>query len=115
MLRRKSDAYSAFLRFNVFAEKLTGRQIGAIRDDKGGEFMPKELDELCIAEGIQRQHTVRNEPHQNGVAERANRTLAEGATSLLMEANLPPSFWGLSVAAFVQVKVESCRSMMGLT
>ena len=55
--------------------------------DKGGEFIGKEYNEFCASEGIRRQHTEPHEPHQNGVAERAN---AAGATagqtpSLLLE------------------------------
>ena len=45
------------------------------------------------AEGIAREHTARGTPPQNGVAERRNRTLAEGVTSMRSEAKLPLSFW----------------------
>ena len=68
-------------------------KVKATRDDKGGEYMSKEWDQFCAAAGIHRQHTIRDEPHQNGVAERANRTLAEGITTMLNEAHLPASFW----------------------
>jgi hypothetical protein len=103
LLQQKSEAFQAFLCFKAFAERLTGCKISSICDDKGGEFMSSEWEDLCVAEGIQMQHTVRNEPHRNGIAKQANRTLAEGATSLLVESHLPPSFWGLAVASFVHV------------
>jgi hypothetical protein len=103
LLWQRSEAFQAFLHFKAFAEQLTGCKIASICDDKGGEFMSGEWEDLCVAEGIQRQHTVRNEPHQNGVAEQANRTLAEGAISLLIESHIPPLFWGLAVASFVHV------------
>jgi hypothetical protein len=63
LFQQKSEAFQAFLRFKAFAERLTRHKIGFIRNDKGGEFMSSEWEDLCIAEGIQRQHTVRNEPH----------------------------------------------------
>jgi len=50
---------------------------------------------------------VRNEPHQNGVAERANRTIGEGVTALLKESRLPPSFWGYALNAFVYAHMRS--------
>src|SRR3981189_3217648 len=53
--------------------------------------------------GIVRQHTVRNRPQQNGVAERANRTMAEGVTAMLAESGLPLSFWGEALASYVHV------------
>ena len=55
--------------------------------------MSTAFSSFLAAAGIAREHTVRNEPHQNGVAERANRTLAEGTTALLQESHLPASFW----------------------
>lgn len=88
-LKKKSDAFAAFKQFKAYAENQLGVRIKATRDDKGGEYMPKEWDKFCESEGIHRQHTVRDEPHQNGVAERANRTLAEGITTMLNEAHLP--------------------------
>lgn len=55
--------------------------------------MPKRWDKLCESEGIHCQHTMHNEPHQNGVAEQANRTLAKRSTTMLNEVYLPASFW----------------------
>jgi hypothetical protein len=95
--------FQAFLHFKVFAEQLTGCKISSICNDIGGEFMSSKWEGLCVAEGMQRQHIVRNEPHQNGIAEWANRTFAEGATYLLIESHLPPSFWSLAVASFIYV------------
>ena len=63
--------------------------------------MGKEYIDFCAEHGIHRQHTEPDEPHQNGVAERANRTTSEGATALLAQAKLPPSFWGHAVSTFV--------------
>lgn len=44
---------------------------------------------------------------KNGVAERANRTISEGITTMLNEAHLPPSFWWTAVAAFTHVHNRS--------
>ena len=65
--------------------------------------MSKEMEEYCKNAGIHRQHTLRAEPHQNGVAERANRTISEGITTMLNEAHLPLHFWWTAVAAFTHV------------
>ena len=56
--------------------------------------MSREFEAFCIDHGIQRQHSARNRPQQNGVAERANRTLEEGIISMLYESGMPLSFWG---------------------
>ncbi len=44
-----------------------------------------------------------NRPQQNGVAERANRTISDHVTAMLNEAKLPASFWALAVTAYVHV------------
>ena len=54
--------------------------------------MSNEMEAFCIEQGIERQHTVRNRPQQNGVAERFNCTLAKGLTAMLAESGLPSFF-----------------------
>jgi hypothetical protein len=103
----KSDAFDAFKRFKVFAENQTGCKIKRLRDDKGGEYMSTEFNNFLADAGILREHTIRNEPHQNGVAERANRTLAEGITAALVESHLPASFWNDALGAYVHIHNRS--------
>ncbi len=75
--------------------------MGTLRDEKGGEYMSGEFEAFCTEHGIQRQHTVRNRPQQNGVAERANRTMEEGIVSMIYESGMPTAFWGEALAAFI--------------
>ena len=103
-LKRKSDAFEAFKAYKAYAENCLGLRIKATRDDKGGEYMGQQYIDFCAQHGIHRQHTEPDEPHQNGVAERANRTTSEGATALLAQAKLPPSFWGHAVSTFVHTR-----------
>ena len=112
-LRMKSDALSAFKQYKASAEKQTGKPLLCSRDDKGGEFISKEFNDFCANEGIRRQHTEPNEPHQNGVAERANRDIAAGATALLIQAKLPPSFWNFAVAAYIHTSNRTPTSALG--
>ena len=41
-LKRKSDAFTAFKEWLIFAEKQTGQQLYIFRTDNGGEFLTKE-------------------------------------------------------------------------
>ena len=93
LLKRKSETFATFKQFKAWAENDTGAKLGTLRDDKGGEYMSREFEVFCIEHGIQRQHTVRNCPQQNGVAER-NRTMEEGVVSMLYESGMPTAFWG---------------------
>ena len=69
--------------------------------------MSREWETFCVEQRIQRQHTVRAEPHQNGIAERANRTIMEHTLALLNESKLPGSFWWDAVSAYVHVRNRS--------
>jgi transposase InsO family protein len=81
LLRKKSETFDAFRQYKAWAEKQTGRKIKAFQDDKGGEFIGRVWDALFAEEGIERRHTTRNRPQQNGAAERANRTIVEAVTT----------------------------------
>lgn len=57
-----------------------------------------------IENGIQRQLTVPYTPQQNGVAERANRTLVEMARCMLVHSKLDESFWAEALATAVYLR-----------
>ena len=78
--------------------------------DKGEEYMSNSMRDFYNAEGIERQHTMRNRPQQNGVAERVNRTLEEGITAMLHEARLPMSFWAEALHTLVYTLNRTPRS-----
>jgi transposase InsO family protein len=103
LLQKKSEVFAAFKLYKAFAEKQTGFRIKALRDDKGGEYMSKDMDTFLKEHGIMREHTTTATPQQNGVAERSNRIFDEGIKSMLNEASLPGSFWGDALGAFVHV------------
>lgn len=111
-LRKKSDAFAAWKQFVAYAETQLTVKVKGERNDKGGEYMSKEWIQFSRERGIQRQHTVTNEAHQNGVGERSNRTMAEGVTAMLEEAKLPPSFWPYALAAFVHTHNRSPTSAL---
>ena len=103
MLKRKPETFAAFKQFKAWAENIIGHRLGCLHDDKGSEYMSREFEAFCIDHGIQRQHSAWNCPQQNGITERANRTLEEGVISMLYESRMALSFWGEALAAFVHV------------
>ena len=112
-LRKKSEVFSVFKEFKAYAEAShPGLVIAALQADGGGEYIGKEFQKYCRDHGIVRRDTETNEPYQNGVAERANRTIIEGSLSLLTESKLPPSFWGRAVTAYVYTRNRSPTSSL---
>ncbi|GJY43783.1 putative ribonuclease H-like domain-containing protein [Tanacetum coccineum] len=75
--------------------------------DNGGEFKNREMDEFCTKKGIKREFSNARTPHQNGVAERRNRTLIEVARTMLADARLHVTFWAeaVSTTCYVQNRV----------
>ena len=102
-IHAKSDVFATFKQFKAFAENQTERKIKTLRDDKGGEYMSNAMLEFTNSCGIERQHTVRVHPQQNGVAERANRVLSEHIMAMLKESGLAMAFWGEALAALIHV------------
>jgi transposase InsO family protein len=83
LLRTKDGAIDAFRKYKTWAENYTGYKIKTLRSDGGGEYMSTHFKTLLSIYGIDRQVTVPRTPQQNGVAERANRTIMEAARSML--------------------------------
>ncbi|KAJ4709756.1 Retrovirus-related Pol polyprotein from transposon TNT 1-94 [Melia azedarach] len=116
LLKQKSEVFGAFKKFKAAVEKESGRQIKAIRTDRGGEFTSKEFQEFCEANGIRRFLTVPRSPQQNGVAERKNRTILNIARSMLKSKRLPKKFWAEAVSTTVYLSNRSStRSVWGKT
>ena len=99
-------------------EKLTGRHITklnilseedvkVLRSDNGGEYTSNSFAKFCTEKGISHQFTVPYCPQQNGVAERMNRTIMEGARSMLYHAKLPLEFWAEACSTAVYLHNRS--------
>jgi transposase InsO family protein len=92
-IRRKADVLAASKTFKARVELEYEKKIKCLRTDNGGEYTSDEFDNFCQYKGIERQHTTAYTPHQNGVAERMNRTLLERTRAMLKAAGLGKSFW----------------------
>lgn len=101
-LKLKSDVPVFFKKFKSLVEKETGKSIKTLRTDNGTEYF--KLKSFLEEHGIKHQKTVSYTPQQNGVAERANRTIIDKAVTLLQESHLPKCLWGEAVNTVIYVK-----------
>jgi transposase InsO family protein len=85
LLKAKSEAFKAFKVYKSWAENQLGVKLRALQDNKGSEYMSKAFLAFTEAAGIERRHSTRNRPQQNGLAEQANRTMGERITAMLSE------------------------------
>ena len=83
--------------------KESGKQVKALRSDNGAEYISNEFKNFCKKEIIQREMIVPHNPHQNGVAERKNRTIVVVARVMLHDQGLPMHLWAeaCNTAVFV--------------
>jgi len=103
-LRKKDEVLSKLMEFKNLVERQTDRKLKFLRTDNGGEFVNKEFDDFLRHQGIGRQLTIAYTPHQNGVAERANRTLVEMSKCLLVQSGLCESLWAEAVNTAVYLR-----------
>ena len=96
-LKKKSEVFEQFCRFKAHVEKQSGNYIKVLRTDKGGEYISKYFLRFCRENGIHKQFTTRYTPHQNGVAERKNRTIMDRVRSMLKEKHFPNEYWAEAV------------------
>lgn len=90
-LKLKSDASEAIKNYIAWVHTQTGKLPKAMRSVNGGEF--QAVSSYLRQQGIEHHLTAPYSPQQNGVAERLNRTLVEGARSMMIERNVPKFLW----------------------
>ena len=105
-IAKKSDVFGAFRKYKAWAENITGCQIGILRDDKGGEYVGREFDDFLAEAGIRREHSIRDTPQQLGVAERMNRSIAEGITTVLSQSGLGRGWWEDAATHWLHGKIR---------
>ncbi|CAI7882050.1 unnamed protein product [Closterium sp. NIES-53] len=94
VLSKKSDvAETVKTDWLPMVERQQDWLVKAIRTDRGGEFLSKEISLWLKKNGIKHSLTMPYSPAMNGIAERANRTITETARGLLIEVGLPDYFW----------------------
>jgi transposase InsO family protein len=81
-LKRKSEVFSVFKKWKAQVENQIDRKIKYLRIGNGLEYRDREFLKFCESEGITHHFT----PQQNEVAKRMNKTLAEKARCIRLNA-----------------------------
>jgi len=102
-LKTKAEVFDKFLLFKSLAENHTGQRLKILRTDNGTEYSNSRFMKYLAENGIVHQTSVPYTPEQNGVSERANRTIGDKARTMLLDAGLPESFWAEAVNIAVYI------------
>ncbi|KAI7966272.1 hypothetical protein MJO29_002020 [Puccinia striiformis f. sp. tritici] len=97
ILKEKSDTPDAINKFKIFYENQTGKRIKKLITDGGGEFCNKTLSSILEANGIQHNVAPPYNPQQNGIAERANRTILDMTRCILLHSKMASEWWAEAV------------------
>lgn len=108
----RDEVYQKFLQWRRLVESQSGEKLVAVRSDNAPEF--KKLLELEELKEVTWEPTETYSPHQNGTAERLNRTIVTKSRSMLAAAGLPKNLWGeaVHVAAYVENRIPPPSSVL---
>lgn len=109
-VRAKADVPAVVQRTLALLETQTGGKVVAVRTDRGGEYVNRELSAWFGERGVQHQLTAPYTPQQNGCAERLNRVITEGARADLLGAGQPPELWAEAVVSINYIRNRSPTS-----
>jgi hypothetical protein len=74
-----------------------------VKSDNGGEFVNEEVTRTFDEHGVRQELTSPYTPHQNGIAERSNRTLFELVHAILVHSQCPMTLWSCALRYVVYV------------
>ncbi|CAI7840157.1 unnamed protein product [Closterium sp. NIES-53] len=104
-LKTKKEVAAAVLKeWMSRAQRESEHKVKVIRTDNEGEFIGNKFEAVLKKKGYQHQLIVPYNLQQNGMAERFNWTLQEGARTLLGHAGLPDPFWVTALRQVAPVK-----------
>ncbi|HEV7738404.1 MAG TPA: DDE-type integrase/transposase/recombinase, partial [Chlamydiales bacterium] len=106
-LLKKDEAFEHYRNFSNIVSTNFERKIKCIRSDRGGEFLSETFKQFLINQGTSHQLTAPYTPQQNGMAERANRTVVQAAKAMLHSAGLSYGFWERAVETAVFARNRS--------
>lgn len=112
-LAEKSKVLDTFIEFKKLIENQTDEKIKILRTDNGTEYVSKRFEEVLKRSGIQHQMTCTYTPQQNGVSERANRTIVERARCMIFDANLDTKFWAEACSMAAYLMNRTPRALLG--
>jgi hypothetical protein len=118
LIKEWSEALDKFKVFKAEVENQHNIKIKIVRSDRGGEYygrhipygqVPGPFARFLQENGIVGQYSMPDDPQQNGVAERRNRTLIDMVRNMLSYFTLSISLWmdDLKTAVHIPNRVPS--------
>jgi len=103
VIRKKSDAYQAYIEFKNRFSRQFNAEIQIIRTDNGTEFKNHYFEKHILEKGILHQFSAPYSHEQNGAIERPFRTLLNKVRAMIFLAKAPLRLWGEATQAAVYI------------
>ena len=114
-ITQKSEVLDKFKKWVAVVTNQADCKIKILRTDNGGEYMSAEFQNFFKEKGVHHETTVPHSPQQNGITERMNRTLQEGALSMILHAGLSENFWAEAVWSAAYIRNRVITTATGVT
>jgi transposase InsO family protein len=99
----KGKVFDKFKAYKALVEQ-TNLKNKTLQSNNKGEFVSKKFDNFLHECGIHRQTSAPYTPQQNGVAERANKTIMECIRSMIRAQGLDLEFWAEIMNTAIYIK-----------
>ena len=107
-MKQKNEVFQKFQDFQHMVERETGEKIKRPRADNSlGEYTHTNFAAYRKNQGIAFKPTIPYGANQNGVSERANRTVVSRAKCMIHNAGIDKKWWGAAVLAAIYLKNRS--------
>jgi hypothetical protein len=106
LMKNKSETRTHVQNFIKTVETQHNHIVKSIRTDNGPEF---QMPQFFASKGILHQTSCVESPQQNGRVERKHQHILNIARALLIQSNLPKSFWSYAVshAVFIMNRIPT--------
>ncbi|QRV97073.1 Retrovirus-related Pol polyprotein from transposon TNT 1-94 [Ceratobasidium sp. AG-Ba] len=112
-LRHKDETINEYKSFEAMINTQKDKRIKRVRFDNGGEFVNKKWTDHTKLNGTILETTAPYSAQQNGIAERLNRTLAEKAQAMMIEASAPKFLWSEAITYACYLKNRTPTQVNG--
>ena len=112
--KTSKEVLMRFKEYKAEVENQKNRRIKQLRTDGGGEY-EKWMGSHLRGSGIIHETTAPYSPEQNGIAERANRTIMERVRSVISEGKLDKRLWMELAMTVVYLKNRSPTTAVSTT
>ena len=103
-LYQKSETFSKCKEYKPLVEDYHNGRIKAHRSDNGREYNSHEFSKFLRKRGISHETRDPYSPEQNGVSEKANRTLIGRAKAMILEKELHDNLWAQAIHTAIYLK-----------